>query len=81
MTFLTITGYDVAAIMRDAHRRAKKMHHGIGLFGGSYAKAFKFYLGQVWCIAQHEHRARLCTGATTTVAKAFDNNNSPIWRL
>jgi hypothetical protein len=82
MTFLTATGYDVAAIMRDAHRRAKKVHaerkwHGKPI--GRYNDLFTLYLGQVWCLAQHEHRARLCTGATVTVAKPFDNNGSPLW--
>jgi hypothetical protein len=79
MTLLTATGYDTAAIMRDAHRRARKR---CGIIGKRYYKdEFAFYLGQVWITAQHEHRARLCTGATVTVAKAFDNGNSPIWRL
>jgi hypothetical protein len=77
MTFLTATGYDVAAIMRDAHRRAKKCT----LPGEKYPEKFAFYLAQVWITAQHEHRARLCTGATVTVAKAFDNGGSPLWRM
>jgi hypothetical protein len=84
MTFITSTGYDTAAIMRDAHRRAKKMRQN-GTSNAwreeSYAEVFSFYLAQVWITAQHEHRARLCTGATVTVAKAFDNGNSPLWRM
>jgi hypothetical protein len=80
MTFTTPTGYDTAAIMRDAHRRAKKM---LPTFpeGVLYREVFAFYIREVWILAQHEHRARLCTGATVTVAKAFDNNNSPYWRM
>jgi hypothetical protein len=81
MTFLTPTGYDVAAIMRDAHRRAKKMRSVGSWSARTYADTLAFFLGQVWCLAQHEHRARLCTGATVTVAKAFDNGNSPLWRM
>jgi hypothetical protein len=89
MTFLTATGYDVAAIMRDAHRRAKKVmaQHieakktATAMKIAPYSDYFSFYLGQAWCLAQHEHRARLCTGATVTVAKAFDNGGSPLWRM
>jgi hypothetical protein len=80
MTFITSTGYDVASIMRDAHRRAKKMH-GNGNAAAPYAAYLSRYLAQVWILAQHERRAADCTGATVTVAKAFDNNNSPLWRL
>jgi hypothetical protein len=79
MTFITQTGYDVAAIMRDAHRRAAKKCQTEKTMG--YKEWFAVYLGQCWALAQHEHRARLCTGATVTVAKAFDNNNSPYWRM
>lgn len=75
MTFLTATGYDVAAIMRDAHRRAKKCK----LVSESYAEALSFYLEQVWIVARHEMRARQAVGRTVTVSKPFDNNNSPLW--
>ena len=78
MTFTTSTGYDVAAIMRDAHRRAKKMRC---IRWQRSIDVFAFYLRQVWIMAQHEHRARHCTGATVTVAKAFDNGGSPLWRM
>jgi hypothetical protein len=78
MTFITATGYDVAAIMQDAHRRAKKFCADKSI---SYGEWFAFYLRQVWVLAQHEHRARLCTGATVTVAKVLDNGGSPLWRL
>jgi uncharacterized protein with PIN domain len=80
MQFITSTGYDVAAIMRDAHRRARKAMPTWGVHH-KYNQVFQTYLEQVWCLAQHEHRARLCTGATVTVAKAFDNGNSPLWRM
>jgi hypothetical protein len=76
LTFTTTTGYDVAAIMRDAHRRTKKM---IAAGNTTYAETFAFYLAQVWILAQHERRLALCTGAAVTVAKPFDNNNSPLW--
>jgi hypothetical protein len=77
MTFITSTGYDVAAIMRDAHRRAKKCK----LVSETYSAALSFYLGQVWITAQHEMRVARCTGAAVVVRKAFDNGNSPLWRL
>jgi hypothetical protein len=77
MTFITATGYDVAAIMRDAHRRAKKCK----LISESYNAALSFYLGQVWIMAQHEMRVHRCTGAAVMVRKAFDNGGSPLWRL
>jgi hypothetical protein len=81
MTFLTATGYDTAAIMRDAHRRAKKMRATPQWQDAGYWVVFSFYLGQVWVLAQHAHRARLCGGNVVVLAKAFDNNNSPLWRL
>jgi hypothetical protein len=79
MTFLLNGRYDLSAIVRDAHRRARKRCGIVGM--KHYKDEFAFYLGQVWIMAQHEMRAARCTGATVTVAKAFDNNNSPLWRL
>jgi len=77
MTFLLNGRYDLSAIVRDAHRRAKKMR----LPTERYMAAFRFYLGQVWLIAKYEMINARCTGATVTVAKAFDNGGSPLWRL
>jgi hypothetical protein len=77
MTFITSTSYDVAAIMRDAHRRAKKCK----LASESYSAALSFYLGQVWIVAQHERRIALCTGKEVAYQKAFDNGGSPLWRM
>jgi hypothetical protein len=83
MQFITETGYDVAAIMRDAHRRAKRMRaDGTRAWGDApYAKILAFYLNQVWILAQHERRAARCTGATVTVERTFDNGGSPLWRM
>jgi hypothetical protein len=69
--------YDTAQIMRDAHRAARKFCRDFK----SYAEAFKFYLGQKWLQARMDMSVARCTGATVAVAKAFDNNNSPLWRL
>jgi hypothetical protein len=90
MTFLNNGRYDLSAIVRDAHRRAKKIQRANqlgrevgrpGAISESYADLFAFYLRQVWITAQHEMRAARCTGETVTVTKAFDNGNSPLWRL
>jgi hypothetical protein len=81
--FVTAGRYDLSAIVRDAHRRTKKMRdHGKMIQDRtSYAELFAFYLEQVWITAQHEMRAARCTGATVTVAKAFDNGGSPLWSM
>jgi hypothetical protein len=83
MTFITNGRYDLSAIVRDAHRRTRKMRDQAKLIQDrtSYAELFAFYLEQVWITAKHEMRAARCTGATVTVAKAFDNGNSPYWRM
>jgi hypothetical protein len=75
--FVTAGRYDLSAIVRDAHRRARKCK----LVSETYADAFRFYLGQVWIVARHEMMLARCTGATVTRAKAFDNGGSPLWSM
>jgi hypothetical protein len=66
-TFLTATGYDLPAIMRDAHRRAKKMRACTAV--EPYANYFAFYLEQVWITAKHNFRARKALTAAPTIIR------------
>jgi hypothetical protein len=71
--------YDTAKIMKEAHAATRRLRHAWP--GRSYRDVFAVYLGQKWVLEQHRVAAARCTGATVTVAKAFDNSNSPIWSM
>jgi hypothetical protein len=73
--------YNQTIVMQAAHEAARKMSKAGRWDGVPYREVLTFYLKQKWVVEQHRIRAARCTGATVTVAKAFDNNNSPIWSL